>query len=70
MSGYILKHSQCDRCVFGKQSFYNSVCAHCPSISYSKSSESHFMDESALEVAISKVCDTIKREFGIEEGEG
>lgn len=36
LKNFILKHSKCEQCLFGKNGFYNAICAHCVYCEYSK----------------------------------
>lgn len=47
---YILRASECDTCVMSKEGFYNPICAHCPSCSYTKKQNSSWMSIETAEM--------------------
>lgn len=47
---YVLHHSDCDKCVWGKDGFYNPICCHCPWITFGKNDDSSFMSKEMAEV--------------------
>ena len=46
---YVLKHPNCNECVWSENGFYNIVCAHCPNCKYSKNNEPSFMTREMAE---------------------
>lgn len=45
MMNGVLKSDICASCIWGKEGFYNSICAHCPNCIYLKHTESRWMSE-------------------------